>query len=70
MCLQWASYINRELIYESEEDEGEGEEDEDQREPKEVGIEELFTPSTEEKEAASFSLLALKGNISKKAESA
>ena len=56
-----------ELIYESEEDEGEEEGNEEQRETTEVGAEEPFCPSTEEKKAESLSLLALKGDISKTA---
>ena len=61
-----------ELIYESEnEDEEEMEEKDDtNREEKEIGDEETFCPSTEEKHAESVSLIALKQNISKIAQSA
>ena len=56
------------IMYESEIDEGEGDDD-NQKETKEVGQEDIFSPSKEEKEAELLSLVALKCDISKTAQS-
>ena len=61
-----------ELIYESENEDEEEMEEKDHTNPaeKEIGDEETFCPSTEEKQAESVSLIALKQNISKTVQSA
>lgn len=53
-----------ELIYEFEVDEGEGDDDK-QKGTKEVGQEDIFSPSKEVKEVESLSLVTLKCDISK-----